>query len=152
MEKETFVNVMDSKLKLIRIEFGLTQEKMAGILGISKKTLVEIEKNRKSLGWTSSVALASIFSDSTILRDALGGDMSDVIIAVAFKDIEVDYPQTWGGKIWWDTISEKKGFKIQQNILSQHYRLLDKGDRRIFSGFELKEVEEMREEMINSKW
>lgn len=152
MEKETFVNVMDSKLKLIRIEFGLTQDKMAGILGISKKTLVEIEKNRKSLGWTSSVALASIFSDSTILRDALGGDMSDVIIAVAFKDIEVDYPQTWGGKIWWDTISEKKGFKIQQNILSQHYRLLDKGDRRIFSGFELKEVEEMREEMINSKW
>jgi len=125
---------------------------MAGILGISKKTLVEIEKNRKSLGWTSSVALASIFSDSTILRDALGGDMSDVIIAVAFKDIDVDYPQTWGGKTWWDTISEKKGFKIQQNILSQHYRLLDKGDRRIFSGFELKEVEEMREEMINSKW
>ncbi len=152
MEKETFVNVMDSKLKLIRIEFGLTQDKMAGILGISKKTLVEIEKNRKSLGWTSSVALASIFSDSTILRDALGGDMSDVIIAVAFKDIDVDYPQTWGGKTWWDTISEKKGFKIQQNILSQHYRLLDKGDRRIFSGFELKEVEEMREEMINSKW
>lgn len=152
MEKETFVNVMDSKLKLIRIEFGLTQDKMAGILGISKKTLVEIEKNRKSLGWTSSVALASIFSDSTILRDALGGDMSDVIIAVAFKDIDVDYPQTWGGKIWWDTISEKKGFKIQQNILSQHYRLLDKGDRRIFSGFELKEVEEMREEMINSMW
>ncbi|MFB0917920.1 MAG: helix-turn-helix domain-containing protein [Clostridiaceae bacterium] len=151
MEKEEFIKIMDSKLKLIRIEFGLTQDKMSGILGISKKTLVEIEKNRKSLGWTGSVALASIFSDSTLLRDAMGGDMGGIIIAVAFKDVVVDYPQTWGGKIWWDTVSEKNGYKIQQNILSQHFRLLDKNDRRIFSGFELKEVEEMREDMLNSK-
>lgn len=107
MEKTQFVKLMDGKLKLIRTEYGLTQDKMASILGISKKTLIEIEKNRISLGWTNSVALASIFSDSTVLRDAIGGDVSDIIIALAFKDIDVDYPKTWGGKVWWKTISEK---------------------------------------------
>jgi DNA-binding XRE family transcriptional regulator len=71
MEKKQFIKLLDEKLKLIRTEYGLSQDKMAAILGISKKTLIEIEKNRKSLGWTNSVALASIFSDSTILRDAI---------------------------------------------------------------------------------
>ena len=78
MNKNEFIKLLDGKLKLIRTEYGLTQDKMAS--GISKKTLVEIEKNRKSLGWTSSVALASIFSDSTILHDAIGGDISDLIM------------------------------------------------------------------------
>lgn len=103
MNKKDFVKLVDEKLKLIRTEYGLTQDKMAAILGISKKTLIEIEKNRKSLGWTGSVALASIFSDSTILRDAIGGDVSGIIIAIAFRDVDVDYPKTWGGKVWWRT-------------------------------------------------
>ena len=88
MEKKQFVELMDEKLKLIRTEYGLTQDKMAIILGISKKTLIEVEKNRKSLGWTGSVALASIFSESTILHDAVGGDMS-IIIRFSFKDVDV---------------------------------------------------------------
>lgn len=100
MGKKQFVKLMDEKLKLIRAEYGLTQDKMAAILGISKKTLIEVEKNRKSLGWTSSIALASIFSDSAILQDAIGGDMSDFIIALAFKDVDVNYPETLGSKVW----------------------------------------------------
>lgn len=150
MEKKQFINLMDEKLKLIRTEYGLTQDKMATILGISKKTLIEVEKSRKSLGWTSSVALASIFSDSTILRDAVGGGVSDIIIAVAFKDVDVDYPKTWGGKVWWNTISEKKGYHIQQNMFSRHYRLLDEEDHRIFASFSLKETEEIMAEILKS--
>ena len=82
MEKKQFIQLMDEKIKLIRTEYGLSQDKMAVLLGISKKTLIEIEKKRKSLGWTNSVALASIFSDSTIIRDAIGGDTSGFIIAL----------------------------------------------------------------------
>lgn len=150
MEKKQFINLMDEKLKLIRTEYELTQDKMAAILGISKKTLIEIEKNRKSLGWTSSVALASIFSDSTILRDAIGGDVSDIIIALAFKDIEVDYPKTWGGKVWWKTIYEKKCYRIQQNMFSRHYRLLNQENRRLYASFSLKETEDILDEILNS--
>ncbi|KGP75957.1 XRE family transcriptional regulator [Desulfosporosinus sp. Tol-M] len=151
MGKKQFVKLMDEKLKLIRTEYGLTQDKMALILGISKKTLIEIEKNRKSLGWTSAVALASIFSDSTILHDAIGGDVSEIIIALAFNDIDVDYPKTWGGKVWWKTISEEKCYRIQQNMFSRHYRLLDQENRRVYASFSLKETEELLEEILNSK-
>jgi DNA-binding XRE family transcriptional regulator len=150
MNKLEFIKLLDGKLKLIRTEYGLTQEKMASVLGISKKTLVEIEKSRKSLGWTVSVTLASIFSDSTILRDAIGGDVSDIIIALAFKDIEVDYPKTWGGKVWWKTISEKKCYRIQQNLFSRHYRLLDQENRRLYTSFSLKETEDILDELLNS--
>lgn len=150
MEKKQFVNLMDEKLKLIRTEYGLTQDKMAAILGISKKTLIEIEKSRKSLGWTNSVALGSIFSDSTILHDAIGGDISGFIIAMAFKNIEVDYPKTWGGKVWWKTISEKKGYRIQQNLFSRHYRLLDQENHRMYVSFSLKETEEIMEKIFHS--
>lgn len=150
MEKKQFVKLMDEKLKLIRTEYGLTQDKMAVILGISKKTLIEIEKSRISIGWTGSVALATIFSDSTILRDVAGGDVSDIIIALAFKDIDVDYPKTWGGKVWWKTISEKKCYRIQQNMFSRHYRLLDQENRRIYASFSLKDTEDILEDILNS--
>jgi DNA-binding XRE family transcriptional regulator len=148
MEKNQFVKLMDEKLKLIRTEYGLTQDKMATVLGISKKTLVEVEKNRKSLGWTGSVALASIFSDSTILQDAAGGDMSDIIIALAFKEVDVDYPKTWGGRVWWKTVSEREGYRVQQNMFSQHYRLLDRNNRRIFASFDLGEIGMMVEKIF----
>lgn len=150
MNKKEFVKVMDEKLKLIRTEYGLTQDKMAAILGISKKTLVEVEKSRKSLGWTGSVALASIFTDSTILHDAIGGDMSDFIIAIAFKDVDVDYPKTWGGKVWWKTISQKKGYRIQQNMFSRHYRLLDQENRRIYASFSFLDIETVMGEIFKS--
>lgn len=150
MEKTQFIQLMDEKIKLIRTEYGLSQDKMAEILGISKKTIIEIEKNRKSLGWTNSIALASIFSDSTIIHDAIGGDTSGFIIALAFKNTEVNYPKTWGGKVWWLLISENKGYRIQQNMFSRHYRLLDTENRRIYTSFSLKETEDILEKILNS--
>ncbi len=49
MTKEELVSEVNSKLKLVRTEYGLTQDKMSVILGISKKTLVESEKGRRAL-------------------------------------------------------------------------------------------------------
>jgi DNA-binding XRE family transcriptional regulator len=142
MDKEQFIMLMDEKIKLIRQEYGLTQEKMAPILGISKKTLVEIEKKRKSLGWTGSVALASMFSDSKILTEAIGGSITDVIITIAFRDTQVKYPKTWGGEIWWKTVEEKHGHRIQQNMVSRHYRILDQRDRRLLATYNFEEAKQ----------
>ncbi len=150
MNKEDFIKFMGEKLKLIRTEYGLTQDKMAIILGISKKTLIEVEKNRKSLGWTGSVALASIFSDSKILQDAIGGEVSDIIIALAFKDVDVDYPKTLGGKIWWKTVFDKNGYRIQQNMFSRHYRILNKENRRIYVSFSLEETKAVIDEILKT--
>ena len=43
MDRREFIREMDIHLKLVRTEYGYTQEMMAAILGLSKKTLVEIE-------------------------------------------------------------------------------------------------------------
>jgi Predicted transcriptional regulators len=140
MDRNKFVEMAGSRLKLVRTEYGYNQEKMADVLGISKKTLIQIEKGRSSLGWTGSVALCTIFENSEILEAAFGGGAADMIVALAFQDSGRDYPKTMGGKVWWRTLEESSGYKIQQNILSQHYRILDQNDRRIYASFELSEI------------
>ena len=158
MDKESFVKMADQRLRLVRTEFGLTQEKAAKVLGISKKTLVEIEKGRRSLGWEGAVCFGSIFSESEILKNDFGGELSDLILSLAFSDVEVKYPKTMGGKVWWKTVIKYGEYKIQRNVISSHFRLLDKDDCRIISSFDLKTVkerlgEEMKQELsdINKK-
>ena len=149
MTRDEFVNVVNSKLKLVRTEYGLTQDKMAVILGISKKSLVESEKGRRPLGWTEAVALTSIFDESTILKDALGEDYKEMVSALALRDVEVTYPSTMGGKVWWRDVKSRDGYKIQQNIISNHYRLLDSKDRRLISSFDIKAIEEYLDSVIS---
>jgi len=142
MERKEFITKCNMKLKLIRTEYGLSQEKAAYVLGLSKKTVVEIENGRSSLGWMGSVALCMIFGNSEILSATFGGKPTDIIMALAFDGKEPAYPKTMGGKVWWKLLEERNGFKIQQNIISQHYRILDSEDRRIWSSFKFDEVEE----------
>lgn len=133
---------MDANLKDVRKEYGFTQEKMAAALGISKKTLVEIEKGRRTLGWTGAVALAAVCGESAILQAQFGGEMSELISALAFADTPPRRFKTLGGKVWWRDVLQKGGFRLQQNILSGHYRLLDSGDCRVMSSFHREEAEE----------
>lgn len=148
MTREELITKVNGRLKLVRTEYGLTQDKMAAILGISKKTLVESEKGRRSLGWTETVALTSIFAHSSILKDALGEDFNEMISALALEGVEISYPPTMGGKVWWREIKSAGGYRIQQNLISNHYRLLDEKDRRLISSFDLKEVEYYLEDLV----
>ncbi len=140
MDGNEFIGKADDKLKLVRTEYGYNQETMADILGISKKTLVQIEKGRSSLGWTGAVVLCTIFERSEVLEAVFGGDVTDMIQALAFRNSDPNYPKTMGGRIWWKTLEETPKYKVQQNIISQHYRLLDQSDRRICASFELQTI------------
>ena len=136
MDRREFIQEMVIDLKLVRTEYGYTQDMMASILGLSKKTLVEIEKGRSSLGWMGSVAFVSLFSDSRILSSLLGGEAGDMVKALAFEGKKPYFFPTMGGKIWWRTVEETEKWRIQQNIISGHYRALDRHDRRISFGFD----------------
>lgn len=37
---------------------------------------------------------------------------------------------TLGGHVFWDTLAESKGWKLQQNMFTGHCRILDPGDYR----------------------
>lgn len=147
MTRAEFAAEMDRQVKLVRTEYGLTQDAMAKVLGISKKTLVEIEKGRSSLGWTGAAALCAIFSGSQVLSGRLGGEAGDMLQALAFQDLRPTYPRTMGGKVWWRTVERRGACTIQQNILSQHYRALDGEDGRVCSSFDLEEVRRRLEEL-----
>lgn len=148
MERAEFISIMNQKIKLIRTEFDLTQEKMAEAIGISKKTLVEIEKGRNSLSWSAAVTAAVIFADSGILADAFGGETSDLVKVIALQGLDAKLPdKTMGGRIWWQDIKETKGYRIQQNIISRHFRILDAENRRFFSTFDKKEAESKLKEL-----
>ena len=147
MQREEFIKTVSSKLKLIRTEYGITQEVMSEMLGISKKTLVETEKGRRELSWTEVIAVATVFEKSEVLQGIVGGDPNDVIHALAFEDRHIQYPPTMGGKVWWRLIDEKNGIKLQQNYVTSHYRLLDENDCRLISSFDRNEVEEYRDSL-----
>ena len=140
MTRDYFVSEMNRHVKLVRTEYGFTQDVMAKVLGISKKTLVEIEKGRSSLGWTGAVALCTIFSDSQVLSGLLGGEAGDMIRALAFRDLKPVYPKTMGGKVWWRFVETAGPYTIQQNLISQHYRALDREDGRVCSSFDLEQI------------
>ncbi len=147
MRREEFIQKADEKLKMIRIEHDYTQDKMAAILGISKKTLVQIEKGRSSLGWPGAVTLCTIFKDSEVLEMTFGGQPQDIILTLAFDGYERSYERTMGGKVWWKDLESKGEYKIQQNIISQHYRILDGEDRRISSSFDYEYIKKRLQEL-----
>ena len=147
MSRDTFVRKVDALVKLVRTEYGLTQEQMAHCLGISKKTLVGIEKGRGSLGWTGSAALCSLFSQSMVLQNTFGGEMSDILKAYAFEQTVPRYPRTMGGRIWWEVTVQGEGWKIQQNYISRHYRLLTADNKHICSSFDPDMLERLAKDL-----
>lgn len=149
MIRTEFIKKVDEKVKLIRIEKGYTQDKMAEVLGISKKTLVQVEKERGSLGWAVAIAVCVIFKNSEILELTFGGDIEDIIRTLSFENDDIKYIPTLGGKIWWKDIQSKNGFTIQQNIISNHYRILDGSSRRILYSFDFEYIKKRFCELVD---
>lgn len=140
MTQDEIVDLLTGKIKLVRTELGYTQDKMADILGISKKTLVQIEKERIKASWTVIVALCALFRNSEILYNSLGGDPLDVMEVVVHEYVAPAKEKTWGGQVWWKEVHEQNDYRLQQNVITQHYRILDKNDHRIYSSFDEEEV------------
>ncbi|WP_282020902.1 helix-turn-helix transcriptional regulator [Planomicrobium okeanokoites] len=140
MNQEELIDIVSQKIRLIRLEKELSQEEMAKILGISKKTLIQIEKGRVAAGWNVVVTCVALFEESEILQNGLGEDSLEVVRLVTFNNIEQPVMKTMGGKIWWKEVEKREEFKLQQNVVSQHFRIIDDSNYRWFSSFEMEEA------------
>ncbi|MBU5261342.1 helix-turn-helix domain-containing protein [Bacillus atrophaeus] len=147
MDQDYMIELVSSKMKLIRMERGYTQEKMSEVLGISKKTLVQIEKERTLAGWAHVVAVCALFKNSEVLQSVLGDEPLEVIETVAHRSIDRPKGKTMGGKVWWREMKAKGDFRLQQNLISQHYRILDSYDDLWFSTFEKRDAIERLDEL-----
>lgn len=143
MDREEFIRICNSCVKLVRTEFSLSQEKMALMLGMSKKTLVEVEKCRSSLGWSGSVVLCTVFTDSQVIKHNLGGEPCELVRFIAFNKTEPAYRYANTFRIWWQKVLETDKYLIEQNIVSQHYRLLTREGEIVASSFNIEELKEM---------
>ena len=149
MTKDEIIRLISERMRLIRVEVDYTQDKMAEIIGISKKTLVQIEKERNEASWTTVVAVVSLFRETLTVQTLFGGDPLEVIETVSRESIDYRKEKMLGGKMWWKDLSSEKGYKLQQNMISQHYRILDDDQYRIFSSLEREVSEQKYKELVN---
>lgn len=138
MTRDEIIIQVSEKLRLIRTEAGYTQDKMADIIGVSKKTLVQIEKGRVHANWSTVVSICALFRETETVQFLFGNEPLEVLETVAREGIDYRKMKTMGGRVWWRVLSKKNGYILQQNILSKHFRILDKQNYRIFSSFDEK--------------
>ena len=136
-KRDEFIAVCDEKLRLVRAEADLTQEHMAHAVGISKKTLVDIEKGRRSLGWSGAVTLCAVFTSSSVLADTFGGSPVEMVPTLARTG--ESSPEASSGP-WWETVATNDNFIIEQNTISQHYRLLTQDRRKVGASFDIDDL------------
>ncbi|MFL6555767.1 MAG: transcriptional regulator, partial [Bacillus sp. (in: firmicutes)] len=124
---------------------------MAEIIGVSKKTLVQIEKGRVLAGWSTVVSICALFRETETVQFLFGNEPLEVLETVALNGIDLRKTKTLGGRVWWRVISQKNGFILQQNILSKHFRILDVQNYRIFSSFDEKLSRQRFKELAKSE-
>lgn len=125
MERRNVIRDVSQRIKLVRVEMNHSQEQMSEILGLSKKTLVEIEKGRKNASWAVVVAVCALFPESEVIRGYMGEDPLAVLRVITRQSIYTPKIRTMGGRVWWKELEAKGSFRIQQNLISGHYRILD---------------------------
>lgn len=135
------------KLRVVRLEKEYSQQKMADVLGLSKKTLIQIEKARALAGWSTVIAVCALFRDSDVLQATVGGDPLEVLETIAHDGIDRRLQQSMGGKVWWRDLGTKGRFRLQQNVISQHFRILDEEHYRWYSSFDEEEAWHRLEEL-----
>ncbi|WP_144554794.1 helix-turn-helix transcriptional regulator [Bacillus sp. X1(2014)] len=138
MTRDEIIMQVSEKLRLIRTEVGYTQDKMADIIGVSKKTLVQIEKGRVLANWSTVVSICALFRETETVQFLFGNEPLEVLETVAREGIDIRKSKTLGGRIWWRVVTKKNGYILQQNILSKHFRILDEENYRIFSSIDEK--------------
>jgi DNA-binding XRE family transcriptional regulator len=137
LTRDEIIDIVSEKIRLVRQEAGYTQDKMAEIIGLSKKTLVQIEKGRVKAGWSTVVTVCALFRESETVLHIFGNEALEVLETVARDDIDnIRKERTLGGKVWWKELNRKNGFILQQNIISQHFRIIDREDYRVYSSFD----------------
>ena len=72
MTRDEIIDRVSEKVRVLRAEVGYTQDKMAEIIGLSKKTLVQIEKGRAEAGWSTVVTICALFRETETIQFLFG--------------------------------------------------------------------------------
>lgn len=62
--REVYINRMVENLTVLRAKLGVTQAELAEIAGISRQTILSIEKKQRGMTWNMFLALLFIFTSN----------------------------------------------------------------------------------------
>ena len=66
---------MADNLPVLRAKLGLTQEQLASIIGVSRHTVIHIERGKRQMTWSTFLSLVLVMTaneDTTALMVAMG--------------------------------------------------------------------------------
>ena len=140
MDRQSFTDLIQTKFKKVRIEAGYTQDTMAQTIGLSNKTLVQIEKERVLPNWTTCVSICALFRDSGVLNSTFGCDPLEIVQTISRNHCA--YPNhSTTSDIYWNTIDTRNVFILHINKLSKIYRVLNNEKQPIFGTSKMREAE-----------
>ena len=70
-DKFELIAKMSENLRLLRNKLGLTQDVLAGKIGISRQTLVNIENKKREMTWNNFLVLLTVFRAKSSTSDLL---------------------------------------------------------------------------------
>lgn len=65
IDKEKLAGIMAENLMVLRTKLRLKQSELAEKIGISRQTLLEIEKGKRTMQWNIFLALLSVFREDS---------------------------------------------------------------------------------------
>ncbi|HCX2356267.1 TPA: helix-turn-helix transcriptional regulator [Staphylococcus aureus] len=140
MDRQSFTDLIQTKFKMVRIEAGYTQDTMAQTIGLSKKTLVQIEKERVLPNWTTCISICALFRDSEVLNSTFGCDPLEIVQTISRNHCA--YPNhAPTSDIYWNNIETRNGYILQSNKVSNIYRVLNPDNQPIFGTSKMREAE-----------
>lgn len=141
LEREIFIAKVSSVVKDVRIESSISQETMAYILGMSKKTYVQVELKRRKLSWSETVTFCCLFKQSPTIVKHIGDNLLSNIATIASEEIEA-LSKTHSKSFWWNEIIRDSKSYILQNIITGQYKVFNNQDEEIFTTFSLDYIKE----------
>ena len=140
MNKQDLIKIVSQNMKLLRAEYNYSQQAMANTIGLSKKTYIQIEKERLLLSWTATCASCAVFRNSKLLGMALGEDPASLVETLAHEDCYTYEDIDNRNYLFWDVILENSDYSIQKNVITERYKIVDKNGKNVFSSFSLDKV------------
>jgi DNA-binding XRE family transcriptional regulator len=113
---------------------------MAELLGMSKRMLTQIEKGKTQVLWIHTIGICALFSESSTLISLVGDDPLYTIQMLSYEKPYRPKNKTYGGKVWWKELKTLGNFSLQQNMISQHFRIVDDEQDRWYSTFDEQEA------------
>ncbi|KKK35873.1 MULTISPECIES: XRE family transcriptional regulator XdrA [Salinicoccus] len=138
MDKQDFTEILQSKFKMVRTEAGYTQDSMSHTIGLSKKTLVQIEKERILPNWTTCISLCALFRESEVLTNTFGGDPLE--LAQVISRGHCVYPNYEAEAVYWEEIERKNGYSLEFNKSNNIYRVIDPDNHPVHASYIEREI------------